>query len=106
VRPDNTSLDQIKLLHAYCRATATMTLTLALMGLYGWACHITFLTSFIPGHVTTKVNTALCLALASISLLLRISPRSVGMMQRYPAGPSNCGATSLLLTGSRPRGSV
>jgi PAS domain S-box-containing protein len=74
----HTTQSQIKVLRTYCQAAAATTLALALMNLSGWAFHIALLTSFSPGHVTTKVNTAICLALASTSLLLLIPAHSGG----------------------------
>ncbi len=71
----------IKRLQTCCQAFAAAALALALMNLCGWVFHITILTSVLPGYVTTKVNTAVCQALASICLLLMI-PGSTGSSGR------------------------
>jgi hypothetical protein len=73
-----TTQSQIKHLHTYCQASAATALALALMNLSGWMFHIALLTSFSSGHVTTKVNTAVCLGLASTSRWLLIPTHSAG----------------------------
>jgi diguanylate cyclase (GGDEF)-like protein/PAS domain S-box-containing protein len=57
-------------LRTYCRASAVGVIGMACLVLYGWASHVQFLMSVLPGLVTMKANTALGLALSGVSLWL------------------------------------
>ncbi len=52
------------------RIAATVTVLLALSTLVGWASNVRMLTSIIPGAVEMKVNTATCLLLCGVALLI------------------------------------
>ena len=66
---------------------AVVVLTTALLDLVGWIFHISILTSGIPGYATMKPNTALCLGLVSLSLLLEsVGSQSAIVASRRFAG--------------------
>ena len=52
------------------RIAATVTVLLAISSLWGWAFNVRALTSVIPGAVEMKVNTATCLLLCGVALLI------------------------------------
>ena len=52
------------------RIAATVTVLLAITSLCGWAFNVRALTSLIPGAVEMKVNTASCLLLCGVALLI------------------------------------
>jgi two-component system cell cycle sensor histidine kinase/response regulator CckA len=72
--PDDIRL--LKLLRAYCKASALAVAGVGCLVLCGWAFHIGFLTSVLPGLVTMKANTALGLMLAAASLWLLLPGQS------------------------------
>jgi diguanylate cyclase (GGDEF)-like protein/PAS domain S-box-containing protein len=67
--PDPQSL-RFKVLRLYCKASAIGCVGLGFAVLYGWALHIPLLMSVLPGLVTMKVNTALCIVFSGASLWL------------------------------------
>ncbi len=77
---DNVRL--FKFLRLYCQASAVAVVGIGCMVLIGWAFHVEFLKSILPGLVTMKANTALSLALSAASLLIQLSNPPPGS-QRY-----------------------
>jgi PAS domain S-box-containing protein len=65
-----------KHLRLYCQVSAVTAMAVGLLVMVGWAFHIGALLSVFPGHVTMKVNTALGLAFAGISLWLLLPGES------------------------------
>ncbi len=59
-----------KRLRLYCQVSALAAMGIGVLVAFGWAFHIGALLSVFPGHVTMKVNTALGLAFAGVSLWL------------------------------------
>src|SRR5580700_4155060 len=57
-------------LRLYCQVSALTAMGIGLLVMFGWAFHVGALLSIFPGHVTMKVNTALGLAFAGVSLWL------------------------------------
>jgi two-component system, cell cycle sensor histidine kinase and response regulator CckA len=65
-----------KRLRWYCQMSALAAIGLGLLVIFGWGFHIRVLLSVFPGHVTMKVNTALGLVFAGISLWLLLPGES------------------------------
>jgi PAS domain S-box-containing protein len=63
---------RFKLLRIYCEGSATAAIGIAGVVLYGWAFRVEILKSVLPGLVTMKVNTALGLGFAGLSLWLQL----------------------------------
>jgi hypothetical protein len=68
-------------LHVYCEVTAIMVVGLACVVLCGWALDHEILKTVVPGLVTMKANTAVALALCSVSLWLLL-PEAAGISRR------------------------
>ena len=58
--------------------------------LAGWIFHVSILKTALPGLVSMKANTAVCLILSGISLLLQASPDLRGTLRRPAARPLAC----------------
>src|ERR1700733_8624547 len=71
----------LKALRFYCNAAAICAVVTGCLVLCGWAFHIEFLKSGVPGTVSVKANTALGLLLAGISLWLLL-PLEAGIRRR------------------------
>jgi membrane protein required for beta-lactamase induction len=56
-------------LQGISRLAARIMIVIAVLALAGWMLGVETLTSVLPGLVTMKVNTAVCLMLAGIGLL-------------------------------------
>ncbi len=67
---------RFELMRIYCHASAVVVIAMACLVLCGWALNIEYLKAVIPGLVTMKANTASCLALLAISLLLLLPGES------------------------------
>jgi PAS domain S-box-containing protein len=65
-----------KRLQLYCQVSALAAMGVGGLVLFGWGFHIKALLSVFPGHVTMKVNTALGLMFAGISLWLLLPGES------------------------------
>jgi diguanylate cyclase (GGDEF)-like protein/PAS domain S-box-containing protein len=75
---------RFKLLRMYCQASALAAVGVGCLILCGWAFHIEFLKSLLPGLLVMKVNTALGLALSGASLWLLL-PDESGAQRRLVA---------------------
>src|ERR1700731_2826561 len=65
-----------KLLRMYCDASAITAAGVGCLVLFGWAFHIEYLKSVLPGLATMKPNTALGLAFSGTSLWLLLPGES------------------------------
>jgi PAS domain S-box-containing protein len=63
-------------------AAATLTILLGLAALTGWSLGIPALTNIVPGAVTMKANTAGCIVLAGVALLI-LSRRTTIALDRF-----------------------
>ena len=75
-------------LRLYCQVSALAAMGVGVVVIFGWAFHIGALLTVFPGDVTMKVNTAIGLAFAGISLWLLLPGESRtrrGQMARFLA---------------------
>ncbi|MEO8035062.1 MAG: hypothetical protein ABI837_11575, partial [Acidobacteriota bacterium] len=84
-----------RLLRAYCQGAVIAVAGLACLVLLGWVFHVRFLMSVVPGLVSMKVNTALGLAVAAISLGLLLP----GQCRGWRGRAARLLASSVLLLG-------
>jgi diguanylate cyclase (GGDEF)-like protein len=67
-----TNVQLLARVRRYCIASCVLTIGVGGMVLYGWIADVGVLKSVLPGMVTMKINTALCLIFLSTGLLLQL----------------------------------